>query len=133
MSLRRVAWAVITTEDMRWKAAETALPDDFGEACHEVLSLSSAVMENGTGSDSRQETSEEGAGDYCVAGPISLVAQSGAQSKAAAGLVFSTGPADPAGIASPWWLPRPDRCRAVTAVRHGGSQPGGGAALTEKC
>ena len=38
-------------------------------------------MENGTGSDSCEKKGQEGPWNHCLAGPISLVAQSGAKSK----------------------------------------------------
>ena len=130
MWLRWVACAAGTTEDIRRSAAEPALPADLGEACHEVFSLSSAVMENGTGSDSCEKKGQEGPWNHCLAGPISLVAQSGAKSKATAGLVFSAGPADSTGITSPRWLPRADRGRFVAAGGHAGGLHTGGSALT---
>lgn len=87
-------------------------------------------MENGTGSDSCEKKGQEGPWNHCLAGPISLVAQSGAKSKATAGLVFSAGPADSTGITSPWWLPRADRGRFVAAGGHAGGLHTGGSALT---
>ena len=100
-----------------------------GEACCEVLSLSSSVVENRAGRHSRQKTRPEGSGHHGTARAVSLVAQSGAASQAADRLVFSAGPADSTGAAATRRLPRRFGGRTFAAVCRAGRLPADNAAV----
>ena len=84
--------------------------------CSEVLSISSAFVEDRTGRDSRKKAGQKGTGNHGPAGTISLVAQSGSESEAARGLVFPTGASDSAWITAAGRLPA---AAGISPVRSG--------------
>ena len=84
--------------------------------CSEVLSISSAFVEDRTRRDSRKKACQKGTGNHGSAGTISLVAQSGSESEAARGLVFPTGASDSAWITAAGRLPA---AAGISPVRSG--------------
>ncbi len=85
--------------------------------CSEVLSISSAILEDRTRCDSRKKAGQKGTGNHGSAGTISLVAQSGSERETANGLVFPAGASDSAWPAPAGWLPA---AAGISPVRAGG-------------